>query len=185
MLDKDYVKLCTFGKLFYQLKADLIHWARVTHMCVSKLTIIASDNALSPGRRQTIIWTNDGIMLIRTLGTYFSEILIEIMIFLLKKMRLKVSSAKWRPCCLGLNVLTSYTASLSMNRTKRQHIVIFFFFIKINNTYVKGRTLAGVDVGPFSVSYWAKPLLMTTRHILSEEFNKSTVVSNVILLSLW
>ena len=35
------------------------------------------------------------------LGTNFSEILI----FSLKKMRLKVSSAKWRPFCLGLNVL--------------------------------------------------------------------------------
>ena len=27
------------------------HWSRVTHICVSKLTIIGSDNGLSPGRR--------------------------------------------------------------------------------------------------------------------------------------
>ena len=27
---------------------------RVTHICVSKLTIIGSDNGLSPGRRQAI-----------------------------------------------------------------------------------------------------------------------------------
>ena len=33
------------------------------------------------------------------LGTNFSEILIEILTFSFKKMRLKVSSAKWRPFC--------------------------------------------------------------------------------------
>ena len=83
----------------------LTHWGRVTHICVSKLTIIGSDNSLSPGRRQAIIWTNDGILLIRTLGTTFSEIVIEIQTFSLKKMRLKMSSAKRQPFCLGLNVL--------------------------------------------------------------------------------
>ena len=35
---------------------ELTHfWGWVTHICVSKLTIIASDNGLSPGRRQAII----------------------------------------------------------------------------------------------------------------------------------
>ena len=77
----------------------------MTHICVGKLTIIGSDNGLSPGRRQAIIWTNAGILLIERLGTNFSEILIGIQIFLFKKMRLQMSSAKWRPICLGLNVL--------------------------------------------------------------------------------
>ena len=36
---------------------------RVTHICVGKLTIIGSDKGLSPGRRQAIIQTNDGILL--------------------------------------------------------------------------------------------------------------------------
>ena len=84
----------------------LTHWGRVTHICVSKQTIIGSDNGLSPGWRQAIIWTNAGILLIGTLGTNFSQILIEIRIFSFKKMGLKVSSAKWRPFCLGLNVLS-------------------------------------------------------------------------------
>ena len=83
---------------------SLTHWGRATHICVSKLTIIASDNGLSPGRCQAIIWNNDGILSIGLLGTNFSEILIGIHKFSFKKMRLKVSSAKWRPCCLGLNV---------------------------------------------------------------------------------
>ena len=81
----------------------------MTHICVSILTIIGSDNGSAPGRRQTIIWTNDGILLIGPLGTNFSEILIEIQTFSFKKMRLKMSYAKWRPFCLGLNVLMHYT----------------------------------------------------------------------------
>ena len=84
---------------------SLTHWHRVTHICVGKLTIIGSDNGLSPGRRQAIIWTNAEILLIRPLGTNFSEILIGIQTFSFKKMYLKMSSAKWRRFGLDLNVL--------------------------------------------------------------------------------
>ena len=82
----------------------------MTHICVSNLTIIGLDNGLSPGRRQAIIWTNAGILLIRLLGTNFNEMFIEILTFSFMKMRLKVSSAKWRPFCLGLNVLNQVGA---------------------------------------------------------------------------
>ena len=75
------------------------------HICFSKQTIIGSDNGLSPGRRQAIIWTNNGILLIGPLGTNFSEILIKIYLFLFKKMHLKILSGKWLSFCLGLNVL--------------------------------------------------------------------------------
>ena len=54
---------------------------------------------------QAIIWTNAGILLIRTSGTKFNEILSEIRTFLFKKMHLKMSSGKCRPFCLSLNVL--------------------------------------------------------------------------------
>ena len=84
----------------------LPHWGRVTHICVGNLTIIGPDNGLSPGRRQAIIWTNAGILLIGPWGTNFSEILIDIHTFSFKKIHLKMASAKWRPFCLGLNVLT-------------------------------------------------------------------------------
>ena len=104
----------------------LTHWGRVTHICVGKLTIIDSDNGLSPERRQAIIWTNAGILLIGPLGTNFSEILIEIQTFSLKKIRLKMSSAK---CCsfrLSLNVLNRINelklkchSSLSFSMTDR------------------------------------------------------------------
>ena len=81
------------------------HYGQVTHICVSNLAITGSDNGLSR-RCQAITWTNAGILSIGPLGTNFSEILIEINTFSFKKMRLKVSSVKWWPFCLSLNVLT-------------------------------------------------------------------------------
>ena len=86
---------------------ELTHWGWVTHIRVGKPTIIGSDNGLSLERRQAIIWTNAGILLIGPLGTNFSEILIKIQTFASKKIRLKMSSAK---CCwfhFGLNVLSN------------------------------------------------------------------------------
>ena len=81
-------------------------------ICVSNLTIIGSDNGLSPGRHQAIIWTNAGILLIGPLGTNFNEILIGIQIFSFKKMHFKMWSVKWRPFCLGLSVLTYTTGGI-------------------------------------------------------------------------
>ena len=104
----------------------LTHWGRVRHICVVDLTIIGSDNGLSPGRRQAIIWTNAGILLIGPLGTNLSEILIEIQTFSLKKIRLKMSSAKWRPFCLGLNVLT---------KSSNSKVIIGFPRISVNGQF--------------------------------------------------
>ena len=73
---------------------NFTHWGQVTHICVSKLTIFGSDNGLSPGLCQTIIWSNTGILLIRPLGTNFNEMLIEILTFSFMTIRLKASSAK-------------------------------------------------------------------------------------------
>ena len=69
----------------------LTHWGRVTHICVSELTIIGSDNGLLSDRHQAIIWTNAGILSLGPLRTNFNEILIETLTFSSKKMRLKVS----------------------------------------------------------------------------------------------
>ena len=62
--------------------------------------IIGSSYALSPIRRQA--GTNDDLLSIRPSGTNFSEILIGIQIFPMKKMHL---STNLRSSCLGLNVL--------------------------------------------------------------------------------
>ena len=49
------------------------HWGRVTHICVGNLTIIGSDNGLSPDRCQAIILTNAGISLIGPIETNFQR----------------------------------------------------------------------------------------------------------------
>ena len=46
----------------------LTHWGRVTHICVSNVTIIGSDNGLSIDWCQAIIWTSDGNIVDWTLG---------------------------------------------------------------------------------------------------------------------
>ena len=101
--DSYYISVCNYhitklrlvpstleSKFIYMLT----HWGRVTHICVRKLTIIDSDNGLSPGRRQAIALTNDGISIIEPLETNFSEILIGIQTIYLKKMRLKIVICK-------------------------------------------------------------------------------------------
>ena len=91
----------------------------MTYIYVGELTIIGSDNGLSPGRRQAIIRTNAGILLIEPLGTNFSEILIGIQRFSFKKMLLKMSSAKWRPFCRGLNVLKNFEGKMAHTKPQQ------------------------------------------------------------------
>ena len=81
-------------------KCWLNYWGRVTHICVSKLSTIGSDNGLAPGWCQAIIWTNAETFFSRTFGTNFNEILSEVHTSSFKKMHLEMSSAKWRPFCL-------------------------------------------------------------------------------------
>ena len=95
------------------------------YMWVSKLTIIVSNNSLSPGRRQAIIWTNAGILLIRTLGTNSNDILSEIYTFSVKKMPLRMSSAKWRQFCLGLNVLKCQSVMTQLNNVHMDPWMLF------------------------------------------------------------
>ena len=99
----------------YQTKpADIMKAKWHIYPSVSYSTI-GSDNGLSPGRRQAIIWTTEGILSIGPSGTNFGENSIKIHTFSFKKMHLKISSAKWRPCCLGLNVLRNLTENIQYN----------------------------------------------------------------------
>ena len=108
----------------------------MTHICVSNLAIIGSDNGLSPGRRQAIILTNAGILSIGPLGTNFSEILIKIQTFSFMKMDLNVSSAKWRPFCVGLNVLMEwFVAYLSPYICLNQCKIIVNWILKFNVSF--------------------------------------------------
>ena len=81
----------------------------MTHICVGILTIIGSDNGLSPGWHQAIIWTNAGILSIWPLGTNLIEILIEILTFSFKKMHsenvvCEAAAILSRPQCVKWNV---------------------------------------------------------------------------------
>ena len=107
----------------------------MTHICVSELTIIGSDNGLSPGRRQAITWTNDEILLIGSLGTNFSQILIKIYTFSFKKMHWKMPSGKWRPSCLSLNVLIVVWFKASVNSQQERVITCAYFGGRFKNTY--------------------------------------------------
>ena len=78
--------------------------------------IIVPDNGLSPGRRQAIIWTNAGLLLIGPLRTNLSEILVKTETFSFRKVHLKMSG-KWQPFCLCLNVLNK------TNMTWTHHVV--------------------------------------------------------------
>ena len=118
----------------YQIDMDtqslvLMHWGRVTHICLVDLTSIASDNGLSPGRRQTIILTNAGILLFGSLERNFSAISIQILTFSFKIISLKVSSAKLRPFCRGRNAIIRHNKSrclkeLYMIRKSRKRCII-------------------------------------------------------------
>ena len=96
----------------------------MTHICISKLTIIGSDNGLSPGRCQAIIWTNARILLIRTLGTNSSEILSAIGTFSFKKMHLKMLSAKWHLFRLGLNEVINENEILTLESCHSANFVV-------------------------------------------------------------
>ena len=118
----------------------------MTHIRVGNLTIIGSDNGLSPGRRQAIIWTNAGILLIGPLGTYISEILIASSMFSFNKMRLKVSSAKWRPFCLGINVLMTRPYMLTFEYDRSTHVFTVMRDRKINGQPVQMNFLSFASI---------------------------------------
>ena len=82
---------------------------------------IGSDNGLSPGRCQAIIWPNAGILLIGPFGTNLSEMLIEIQTFSIRKMHSKMPSAKWQPFCLGLGVIKNSYLWCKNRWRRRRH----------------------------------------------------------------
>ena len=75
------------------------------HICVGDLTIIDSDNCLSHGRRQAIIWTNAELWLNGPLGTNFSEFLIEILTFSFQENAFESVVREMAAIFLGSNVL--------------------------------------------------------------------------------
>ena len=92
-------------KLIEQV-STLTHWGRVTHICVSILTIIGADNGLSPVRHQAIICTSAGIVVNWNLRSKFQWNLERNAHIFIQENVFEIVSAKWRPFCLGLYVFT-------------------------------------------------------------------------------
>ena len=162
----------------YAIIILLTHWGRVTHICVGNLTIIGSDNGLSPGRCQAIIWTNVGILLIGPLGTNFSEIVIGIHKFSFMKMHLKMSSTKWRPLSLGLHVLTTLkqsglTSILPLSVLRRRSMSQLGG-LKFGHKAIHLRLVASLYTLPVWIHYFCSKRVMllkylcgfTCRHVL-------------------
>ena len=127
------IPLVIVPMLAWSGRSHITHWGRVP-LCAGKLTIIGSDNGLLPGRRQAIIWTNAAVLLIGPLGTNFSEILIEIYTFWFTKMHMKISSGKWRPFCLGFNVIMTPVIRSHMTRRTGypQHMWAIFLCVFVD-----------------------------------------------------
>ena len=134
----------------------------MTHICVSKLTIIGSGNGLSPGRRQAIIWTNVGILLIQTLGTNFSEILGEIHSFSFRENTFENvicviasiwSRPQWVKNCFETSLLNLEQSS-DCRVTMIQHLGVRYLYSKFDCT------LEGCYSGTFNLFWWMKLIVL-------------------------
>ena len=89
------------------------HWILATHIyAVVKWVIIASGNGLSLMWHQAVVWTTAGLFLIGSLRTNFSEIRTKNVYIFRQDIEVEISSAKWRPFCLGFNILNLVTVYL-------------------------------------------------------------------------
>ena len=97
-----YIERCRMISKLTWIQTPLILCGWVTHICASKLTIISSDNGLSPGWRQAIIWTNARISLIGPMRTNLSETPIEILQEIaLENVVRKLAAILPRPRCVN------------------------------------------------------------------------------------
>ena len=156
---------------------QLTHWGRATHICVGKLAIIGSDNGLSPDRRQAIIWTNAGLLLIGPLRRNFSEILIKILTFSFKKMRSKVSSAKLRPFCLGLNVIIE---AMVNNHQRR---CVAFTWAKFHRKCSKYLSLISIHLPGWHANAYAWHLIPKRMQSREHQQSHGTYLFNHLMLN--
>ena len=147
------------------------HWGRVTHICVSNLTIIGSDNGLLPGPCQAIIWINAGILLTGPLGTNFSEILIECLTFLFKKIQCVVcemAAILSRPQCVN----SSGPAGWCRSNFK---CVILRLVLHIDIISISWEMIMWVPQNP----------LMISQHWFRYHCNMVSLGHNELALSMW
>ena len=126
------------------------HLSRVTFIYVLvTYAIVGSDNGLLPVQCHTIIWIKARSLLTGPLRTNFSEIWIKMKQHPLKKMYLKMSCAKWRPICLGLNVLITPTEPLtpvqsSPVQSNQPSVVASSYVLQLSHIYTLHTMKLGV-----------------------------------------
>ena len=109
-----------------------------------------------------------GLLLIEPLGINFSEIFIEIQTFSLKKMHLKVSSAKWRPFCLCLNVVNKY---------QKLRLQVYFHVFPRKFSNPEGREWNWLNKTPKPL--WLNTYIVTEQYISSFIQNMSKMNDNI------
>ena len=103
----------------------LIHWGRVTHICVGNLTIIGSDNGSWPDHRQVIIWISAGILLIGSFGTNFSEIYnIFIQENAFESVVCRMAAIMYRPQCVKVSSVFQGWFSTQKPNMAKYHITL-------------------------------------------------------------
>ena len=173
----------------------------MTHVCISRLTIIRSDNCLSPSPLQALIWTSAGIWFIGPPGTNFSEITIKIHTFSFKKIHLKTLSGKWGPSCLCLNVmmyayviLVQYGVLLSTMK-QSNCIILWEMYVVLSSTLPEiDPDTAYVVCISVSLGFRQKPsdtallsviALTTFNCIVSASVTKGVLVCFVVTVHWW
>ena len=106
---------------------------------------------------------NAGILLIRSLGIYFSEILIEIHTFSLKKIHLKMSSVKRRQFCLGLDML--YAIDLAL-----------WYWCSFHNIRSTKLRLSDIELQPVHQSGWFQWLIIHVLFVISRLLNWACLI---------
>ena len=142
--------ICSFTRLKTLRIRHVIHvttltqWCRVTHICISKLTLIGSDNGFSPARRQAIIWYSAGILLNQNLWTNLSETLRDVTHFhsrnASENVVYEIATILSRPQCVNCRFTVSIMArSWALRPAERFRRKWYLYTVKpVYNTHHMG-----------------------------------------------
>ena len=114
----------------------------MTHTCIGKLTITGSDNGLSPGQCQAIIWTNAGIL---SIGINSREILSKIYTFHSRK-------CIWK-CCL---VNGGHFVSTSICYWRNNTVHTISYLVSYPRIAFTKRLLSAITHKQFAGQAWGK-----------------------------
>ena len=92
----------------------------MTHICVSKLSTIGSDNQLLLVRRQGNTWTHDVLSYCWQIRNNCNEMLIKIKQSSNRNMSFRMSLVKWLQCCVSADVFRPWC---NLSLIQRLHFI--------------------------------------------------------------